>query len=61
MEREKANVQGFLAELSALSEKYQIYIGGCGCCDSPYLYFINEENKCEDVYGNLMWDGEKYS
>lgn len=61
MEREEVNVQGFLAELSALSERYQIYIGGCGCCDSPYLYTNAGKKNSEYVYGNLMWDGEKYS
>ena len=51
----------FLAELSALSEKYQIYIGGCGCCDSPFLYINAGEKTSDYVFGNLMWDGEKYS
>lgn len=32
------NTQEFLKELSELSKKYNIYIGGCGCCGSPYLY-----------------------
>lgn len=27
----------FLKELSDLSKKHHIYIGGCGCCGSPYL------------------------
>ena len=34
---------GFLAELSALTIKYGLIIGGCGCCGSPYLY-SNDEN-----------------
>lgn len=40
----KSNTQGsdeyrqFLIELSALSLKHGIEIGGCGCCGSPYLY-----------------------
>jgi len=28
----------FLKELSELSEKYGITIGGCGCCSSPFLF-----------------------
>ena len=32
------NVDEFLKELSELTEKYQIFIGGCGCCDSPWLW-----------------------
>lgn len=31
------NQEEFLAELTALSQKYNITIGACGCCDSPWL------------------------
>lgn len=27
----------FLRELSALTRKHKITIGGCGCCGSPFL------------------------
>lgn len=27
----------FLRELSALSRKHNIAIGGCGCCSSPWI------------------------
>ena len=30
-------VENFLKELSDLTKKYNIVIGGCGCCVSPYL------------------------
>lgn len=37
VDKETPGVMAFLAELSALSTKYNIYINGCGCCRSPYL------------------------
>ena len=33
----KPNYDGFLKGLAALTSKYGIAIGGCGCCGSPYL------------------------
>ena len=30
----------FLKELTALSRKHGIAVGGCGCCGSPYLHAI---------------------
>lgn len=33
---------GFLTELTALTQKYGITLGGCGCCGSPYLRFCDE-------------------
>ena len=27
----------FFEELTALSHKYQLFIGGCGCCGSPWV------------------------
>jgi hypothetical protein len=31
-------MEAFLAELSALSRRHGLYIDGCGCCGSPYVY-----------------------
>jgi hypothetical protein len=36
MDRDKVNA--FLRDLAELTNNYGIAIGGCGCCDSPYLY-----------------------
>jgi len=35
----------FLVELSALTIKYHIEIGGCGCCGSPFLIYYNNCKK----------------
>ncbi|MDN4069949.1 hypothetical protein QYF50_18770 [Paenibacillus vini] len=45
----------FLEELSNLSKKFSMYIGGCGCCDSPFI--TDEDNN--DILGNMYWDSEK--
>ena len=37
------NLNEFLKELTKLSRKYNIGIGGCGCCGSPFLYNIKTE------------------
>lgn len=42
----------FLVELTTLSQKYQIYIQGCGCCGSPWLYDDKEQ---ESIGDNLMY------
>lgn len=36
----ESNLNDFLKELAELSQKYDIYIAGCGCCGSPYLYSL---------------------
>lgn len=33
-----AKLHQFLEELTALTKKHGYAIGGCGCCQSPWLY-----------------------
>lgn len=37
-------LQAFLGELYALSLKYDLWIGGCGCCSSPFLSETREDD-----------------
>ena len=36
-------LENFLNDLENLCDTYNIYIGGCGCCGSPYLYRIDKD------------------
>lgn len=61
----------FMTELTILTKKYGIVIGGCGCCSSPYLtkgetvgghYVINKDYADELVYitpGSCYWDANQ--
>jgi hypothetical protein len=44
-ELEKNKIGMFLDELTELSKKYQLFIGACGCCDSPFLLNTPEQTK----------------
>lgn len=35
-------LQEFLAELTLLSQKHKLRIGGCGCCGSPWVEPLTE-------------------
>ena len=52
-------LRAFLKDLTALSEAYDMYIGGCGCCDSPYI----DNGAGDTIAHNLTiidsWDGQK--
>ena len=52
-------LNNFLTELTELTKKYNISIGGCGCCGSPYLKRIDNG---EDIGELLSWNiqEEKY-
>jgi hypothetical protein len=53
MDNKKIN--SFLNDLTRLSIKYNLYIGGCGCCGSP---FISEDSESNYLYDNLEYDYE---
>jgi len=48
-----ARVTSFLKDLTELSLKHKLAIGGCGCCGSPFIYEclkgVYEEGHGKDV------------
>lgn len=46
----------FLKELSKLSKKYNIYIDGCGCCGSPFLEYMGDDNMLHIFSNNITFD-----
>jgi hypothetical protein len=56
----KERLQLFLDELTTLTNKYGIEIGGCGCCNSPYLIDLtNGDNEFDGQLTMRSWDGDK--
>lgn len=56
---DKLSVDHFLQELTELSERYDIKIGGCGCCGSPFLMPLDRSKgthyKVDDEEDYLEW------
>jgi len=55
MDMDKIRLQMFLAELSELSKKYGMYIQGCGCCGSPWVF----DDKIKHDYDNLSYQDDE--
>ena len=64
MEDNNYDKEGFLRELTELSRKYGLYIGGCGCCGSPWVstrgmpggeYVLRYPRPGLDVSPHLEW------
>ena len=50
------NLDNFLKELTALTNKYGLVIEGCGCCGSPWIY----NDSSQECYDNLAFIAGKY-
>lgn len=48
---DKDDLKNFTTELQVLCEKYNIRIGGCGCCCSPWLESFEGNRVYIDVGG----------
>lgn len=61
----RERVRAFLDELTQLSRRYGLVVGGCGCCGSPNLmdldneepgpYSVMVERKTPPVFSLLEW------
>ena len=40
-EPERTVFEAFLREYEALIRKHGVFIGGCGCCDSPFMEWFS--------------------
>lgn len=52
-------VKNFVRELSKISRKHKIKIGGCGCCGSPFLSPMEKDDGRYEVdskaFDELKW------
>jgi hypothetical protein len=55
----------FLKRLTELTRELGVYVGGCGCCGSPWIYEIMSGESKKGEYstdgenGYLMWNKKK--
>jgi hypothetical protein len=58
---QRARNVAFLRDLAELTRKHGIAIGGCGCCDSPFLCNLDGEDGGDysanehDMDGPVTW------
>jgi hypothetical protein len=55
LEKRKELVDAFLIDLQTVCQKHNMSIGGCGCCNSPYIDLENKE-----IAGNLAIEANYY-
>ena len=54
----RKEMEAFVIELEGLSRKHRIYIGGCGCCGSPYFRKMSEQDATDQAGGYAILDGD---
>jgi hypothetical protein len=51
MDRYTEKERAFLIDLEAISRKHGIVVSGCGCCGSPNLEPMTDEDRAETAAG----------
>lgn len=49
-----------LDDLAQVYKKHGVGIGGCGCCDSPYIYPLEDLEDLGDPDDMVEWVADKY-
>jgi hypothetical protein len=56
---DKERYNAFLKELTKITKKHKIAIGGCGCCGSPYLVSVEKSKGTrythDGEFGEVLW------
>jgi hypothetical protein len=52
-------LEDFLKELTLLTQKYELILGSCGCCDSIYLNKVNPNDPDGYLGSDGHYDGDK--
>ena len=63
MAEDTQDYAAFIEELTALSLKHRVVILGCGCCGSPFLSPIKDEESGEYAYSeeyNVEGNSDSY-
>ena len=69
----KEEINAFLKDLSEVSRKHGMHIGGCGCCGSPFIKFFDNTDEQRwrpqrrddpigyviDGYDELRWNEDR--
>jgi sugar phosphate isomerase/epimerase len=55
-ERDQKKVEQYLTRYAALCRKYGLYVGGCGCCGTPFLVEDPDEDDIQENVDHLLRD-----
>jgi hypothetical protein len=57
---EVKHIKDAIRQLDKLAKKLNIYVGGCGCCGSPYMFMTKNGNAGADYIkiGHNPYDEE---